>query len=144
MAAFTHLNSRGSRFSDGTFGVFHAGDTLETAIAGTVFHLTRYLLESDEPSQDLDMRVVLADLDAQLWDVRGPEFAHLRDPDPATHGAGQALGRQAKLAGADGILFRSARKPSGECAATRQSQHLVYPWNGRTIDSSRICVKTLL
>lgn len=153
MAAFTHLNPKGSRFSDGTCGVYYAGDSLAAAIAETVFHTTQHLLESCEPPQDLDMRVVLADLDGQLWDVRGSEFAQLQDPDPATYGAGQALGRQAKIAGCDGIRFPSARLASGECAAVlrpevlsyaRQSQHLIYPWDGRRIVESRICVKTLL
>ena len=153
MAAFTHLNPAGSRFSDGTYGVYYAGDALATAIAETVFHATRYLLETHEPPQDLDMRVVLADLDAQLWDVRGPAFAHLQDPDPATYGAGQALGREAKAAGRDGLLYRSTRLATGTCAAilrpkvlasARQSQHLLYPWDGTQIVASRICVKTLL
>ncbi len=153
MAAFTHLNPNGSRFSDGTYGVYYTGDALETVIAETVFHNVKYLQESNEPPQDLDMRVVLADLDANLWDVRGPEFSSLHDPDPATYGAGQAISRKAKAAGSDGILYRSTRRASGECAAVlrpktlsnaRQSKHLMYPWDGKTIVLSRICEKTLL
>ena len=38
MAAFTHVNPKGSRFSDGSFGVYYAAAALETAIAETVFH----------------------------------------------------------------------------------------------------------
>ena len=153
MAAFTHLRPGGSRFSDGTYGVYYAGDSLETAISETVYHTTEKMLETVEPPQDLDMRVVLADLDGDLLDVSGPEFIQLRDPDPATYGAGQAVGRVAKAAGKDGILFQSARRPSGECvailrpkviASARQSQHLIYPWDGKSIVQSRICVKTRL
>ena len=153
MAAFTHLQPKGSRFTDGTYGVYYAGSTLETAIAETAYHLTRNLAETHEAAQDLDMRVILADLDANLLDARGPECIQLQDPDPATYGAGQAVGRQAKAAGNDGILYQSVRHPSGECAAVlrpkvlsspRQSQHLIYPWDGKAIVLSRICVKTLL
>ncbi len=35
MAAFTHLNPEGSRFSDGTYGVFYAARHVETAIRET-------------------------------------------------------------------------------------------------------------
>ena len=41
MAAFTHLNPEGSRFTDGSFGVFYAGLTLDTAIAETKHHRDR-------------------------------------------------------------------------------------------------------
>jgi hypothetical protein len=33
MAAFTHLNPEGSRFSDGTFGVYYGAREMETAVA---------------------------------------------------------------------------------------------------------------
>jgi len=42
MAAFTHLNPEGSRFSDGTFGVFYAARAESTAIRETVFHRERF------------------------------------------------------------------------------------------------------
>ena len=35
MAAFTHLNPKGSRFSDGSYGVYYAADRLRTAIKET-------------------------------------------------------------------------------------------------------------
>lgn len=38
MAAFTHPNPNGSRFSDGTFGVYYAGASLQTAVRETVHH----------------------------------------------------------------------------------------------------------
>jgi hypothetical protein len=38
MAAFTHLNPEGSRFSDGTYGVYYAAHSLETAIAEVSHH----------------------------------------------------------------------------------------------------------
>lgn len=56
MAAFTHLNPSGSRLSDGKFGIHYAADSVETAIAETVFHQVRYLRETREPAQNLQMR----------------------------------------------------------------------------------------
>jgi hypothetical protein len=43
MAAFTHLNPQGSRFSDGSYGVFYAADDLDTAIAETAYHRERFM-----------------------------------------------------------------------------------------------------
>jgi hypothetical protein len=62
MAAFTHLNPAGSRFSDGTYGVFYAASTLDTAIAETRYHREQFLRATSEPPMELDMRVLLADL----------------------------------------------------------------------------------
>jgi hypothetical protein len=49
MAAFTHLNPEGSRFTDGSYGVFYAALALETAIAETTRHRARFLEATDEP-----------------------------------------------------------------------------------------------
>ena len=43
MSAFTHLNPEGSRFSDGTYGVYYAANDLETAVAEVGYHRARFL-----------------------------------------------------------------------------------------------------
>src|SRR4030095_5398997 len=48
MAAFTHLNPAGSWFSDGTYGVFYAAYTLDTAIAETRYHREQFLRATSE------------------------------------------------------------------------------------------------
>src|SRR5690606_7738687 len=48
MAAFTHLNPDGSRFTDGTFGVFYAAGDIETAIAETSYHRERFMRATAE------------------------------------------------------------------------------------------------
>ena len=117
MAAFTHLNPEGSRFTDGSFGVFYAGHTLDTAIAETRHHRTRFLTATDEPAQEIDMRVYAIDLEASLHDIRGlaDSHAHLYDPDSYIHA--QGLGAELRDAGSDGIRYQSVRHPGGECAA---------------------------
>lgn len=153
MTAFTHPNPDGSRFSDGRFGVYYAGESLETAILETIHHTERRLKEANLGPRDLEQQVILANLDAELWDIRGPEFDTLHDPEPRTYGAGQAVGQEAKAQGIDGILYRSVRRTTGECAAilrpkvlskARPAQHLIYPWDGHRIDPARVCVKSLL
>jgi hypothetical protein len=50
MGAFTHLPPGGSRFSDGSFGVFYAARERETSIAETVRHRERFLRETAAPA----------------------------------------------------------------------------------------------
>lgn len=71
MAAFTHLPPEGSRFSDGTYGVFYAAHDLDTAIAETRYHRERFLARTSTPPTEIDMRVLRVDLDAELHDIRG-------------------------------------------------------------------------
>ena len=73
MAAFTHLNPDGSRFSDGSWGVYYAGIDLDTAIAETRYHRTAFLSATSEAAMELDMRVLIADLEGKLHDIRGQQ-----------------------------------------------------------------------
>lgn len=142
MAPFTHLSPIGSRFTDGSYGVFYAGLTLATAIAETCFHRTRFLKATNEPAQELDMRVYAVDLDATLHDIRGQRgtLADLYDPD--RYAAAQSAASKLRTNGSDGIVYESVRHPGGECAAVfrprllsncRQERHLCYVWDGCTI-----------
>jgi hypothetical protein len=144
MAAFTHLDPQGSRFSDGSFGVFYAALTIDTAIAETSYHRVKFLAATAEPAQEIDMRVYAVDLTAALHDVRShtETLAHLYDRDSYVNS--QGLAAELREAGSDGILYRSVRHEGGECAAAfrprllancRQERHLCYVWNGATIDT---------
>ena len=54
------------------------------------------------------------------------------------------MGRAARLAGADGLVYCSVRYPAGEAVAlfwpdcitlpVRQARHLLYRWNGSRMD----------
>ncbi len=142
MAAFTHLNPAGSRFSDGTYGVFYTAYTLDAAIAETRYHREQFLRATSEPPMELDMRVLLADLHQQLHDLRGrqqalPDVYALDD-----YSAAQALGKRLRPQNSWGIAYDSVRHPSGECTAVvrpsalsncRQERHLCYVWDGTRI-----------
>jgi hypothetical protein len=142
MAPFTHVAPPGGRFTDGTFGAYYAARSLETAVAETTYHRARFLAATREPPMELDMRVLVATLDAPLLDLRGraAEYPSLYHSDD--YGPPQALGRAARAAGAWGIAYDSVRHPGGECAAVlrpralaqcRQSLHLAYVWDGTRI-----------
>ena len=139
MAAFTHLNRDGSRFSNGSFGVYYAALERETAVIETVFHRSRFLAHTREPPSILEMRCYLADIAADLHDVRGG-YAELHDP--ASYVASQRTAVELRADGSDGLVYDSVRNPGGQCVAlfypdlitsTRQSAHLYYHWNGQAM-----------
>lgn len=143
MAAFTHLNPAGSRFSDGTYGVYYAAESVDTAIAETRYHRERFLAATQEPAIDLDMRVYLTDVTGTLQDLRGrQDLAAIYAPD--SYRDSQSLGRTMRAQGAWGVIYDSVRWQWGQCVAVlrpralsncRQGMHLVYAWNGSRIDT---------
>lgn len=140
MAAFTHLNPEGSRFSNGSYGVYYCAQTLPTALAEVRFHQERFLLRTREGPMKLQLRLYLADLDARLLDVRRLPTCHLSDD----YGPSQRVGEQGRAEKRDGILYRSVRHPGGTCAAVfkprvlrncRQSKHYTFHFDGARITS---------
>lgn len=139
MAAFTHLNPEGSRFSDGSWGVFYAAHAVKTAVEETVYHRERFLAATAEPACDAEMRCYRTRLDSPLHDVRDGWYAvH----DPATYAASTTLARTLRAAGSNGVVYRSVRHAGGECIAAFQpdvvapcvqERHLIYRWNGSRI-----------
>ena len=69
MAAFTHLNPKGSRFSDGSYGVYYAADRLRTAIKETAYHFERIARDSNDPARREDMRVLVGSVANEFHDV---------------------------------------------------------------------------
>lgn len=141
MAAFTHLNSEGARFCDGTYGAYYAGRSLGTAVAESRYHRERFLARTKEEPVELDMRTYLSDLRGELHDIRGrKDLAAVYDPED--YSASQALGRELKAARSDGIVYDSVRDPGGECAAVLrprvlspcvQGPHFGYIWDGSRV-----------
>ena len=138
MAAFTHLNPEGSRFSDGSFGVYYCAQKLETALSEVRYHQERFLRRTEEGPLRLELRLYLADLDARLVDVRRVAECH-RVED---YGPSRKLGVALRAEGRDGLLYRSVRHESGLCAAVfrprllrncRQSKHYAFHFDGRNV-----------
>ncbi|HSM21491.1 MAG TPA: RES family NAD+ phosphorylase, partial [Rubrivivax sp.] len=70
MAAFTHVNLLGSRFSAGEQGVFYAARERATAVAETRHHHGLFLAATKQPSMHLPMRLYHVAVDARLHDLR--------------------------------------------------------------------------
>jgi RES domain len=139
MAAFTHLNPEGSRFSDGSYGVYYAANDLDTAVAEVSHHRAVFMARTQEPAIDIDLRLITAPLEAKLHDLRrsAPQLY-----DPADYSAGRALGRQLREAGSWGVLYYSVRLHGGLCAGVfrpralkpaRESAHIALHWDGARI-----------
>lgn len=142
MAAFTHLNPEGDRFTDGSYGVFYASLTIETAIAETRHHRVRFLQATDEPAQELDMRIYAVDLSAELHDIRSMRDSHPGYYHPSSYAMSQQLAGRLRGDGSNGIIYLSVRDDGGECVAvfcprlltnSRQERHLCYVWDGKAI-----------
>jgi len=117
MATFAYLNPLGSRFSDGTYGVFLAANNLDTAIAETRHHRERFLNATAQGQMELDMRVYLVDLDGKLHDLRGQMASQHLVYRNDNYAAGQQLARTLREAGSNGIAYEGIRRRGGECVA---------------------------
>jgi hypothetical protein len=143
MAAFTHLNPLGSRFSDGSYGIFYAGKTKQTAIAETRYHSAKFLAATKETPTRIQMRLHRVNVVGEVVDVRSAADIQSGLLAPDSYAEGQALGRQLKADGAAGLIYPSVRDPGGECVAALRTTllrdclheaHLEYHWDGEKID----------
>ena len=140
MAAFTHVNLAGSRFSDGHHGVFYAAHDRATAMAETRHHHGRFLAATAQAAMHLPMRLYHVAIDARVHDLR-PAGAV---PDAVYHpddlSAARAMGRQLHSAGSAGVAYRSVRQAGGHnvglfsplgAQACVHAAHLLYAWDGQ-------------
>ena len=142
MAAFTHLNPSGSRFSDGSYGVYYAGESLDTAVAEVSHHRAIFLSRTKEPEIDIDLRWIQARIVARLHELRGQRDAMPQVYDPDHYGGSQVFGRQLRERGSSGLVFESVRRQGGQCVAVfraralsraRDMGHIAMHWTGSRI-----------
>ncbi len=142
MAPFAHPNPDGSRFSDGSFGIFYAAHRLPTAIAEVRYHRERFMRSSREVPQTLELMLYEAAIRGDFHDVRASANAGWYNP--VSYARSQPLGVRLHKAGSAGIVYRSVRDPAGECLAVfrpalvarcRPVKPLFAHWNGEHITS---------
>jgi len=143
MAAFTHRNPKDSRFSDGSYGVYHAARELRTAIRETAHHFARFATDSVDGPRYEDMRVLVGRIDARLHDATSlppTERAAILHPD--SYAASRRFGASLRDAGSPGLVYPSVRDPAGRCVAAFrpktvgipvQTRHLKYHWDGEGV-----------
>ena len=141
MAPFVHCSPlRPGRFTNGTFGLYYAGDSTEVALAETIYHHTKTMLATAEaPGWTSQFRELIGTVDAELDDVTGRN--DLLHPDD--YAASQVFGGERRAAGSNGIIWPSVRYPGGKCIAAfwpdvvpvpTQGGHFAYHWNGNAVD----------
>ena len=140
MAAFTHVNVLGSRFSAGRYGVFYAARERATAVAETRHHHGRFLVATAQPPMHLPMRLYSVAIDASLHDLRPSGAVPAAVYDGGDYAAAQALGRRLHGHGSAGVAYRSVRHPGGQCAGLfrprgasgcHHAAYLLYAWDGQ-------------
>lgn len=141
MAPFVHCSPlRPGRFSDGSYGLYYAGDRIEVAIAETIHHHARFMhATKEEPGWTSQFRELVGAVDALLDDVAGRGDLL----DPVDYGPSQVFGAARRAAGSDGITWPSLRYRDGFCIGAFwpdvvpipvQGAHYAYHWNGAAVD----------
>ncbi|MFC3077722.1 RES family NAD+ phosphorylase [Phenylobacterium terrae] len=146
MAAFLHVADEGGRFHDAALGAWYAARDVATAIEETVHHNHRRLAASAGgfPAR-LQLRELVAGLDAQLLDLRGAQASHQELYRPDDYAASQAFARERRWPfaqpGEDGFVYDSVRRSGGECVVlfrpaavplpVLQGDHFEYVWDAR-------------
>jgi len=131
-----------SRFCDGTYGVYYAARSEETAIAESLYHTQKRLRESHEPSIDVDKCLYTSTIAGRFDDLRGKSpRSRLYDRDD--YSASQAYGRRLYAENdVDGIVYNSVRDTTGQCVAVfrpknisdaKIRKYVQFRWDGTRI-----------
>lgn len=140
MAPFTHIGWS-SRFSDGSWGVYYCAQSLATAVHEKAHHVGLFFARTREPlGTTMELRALVAAIDARFHDIRdGFREAH----DPIHYRTAQALARELREAGSNGIVYTSVRHKGGSCLAALRPKavnppisgpHLRFHFDGERID----------
>lgn len=116
MAAFTHVNPEGSRFSNGDYGVYYIGDSKETAVSEMRYHCERYW--KNVPTlkfERFEYRCLITELEASIFaDITGlpddHDYYH-----PTDYRLAQEFGVKIRANKETGVTYRSVRNPGGVC-----------------------------
>ena len=99
MGPFVNISThRPGRFTDGTFGIYSAGDSEEMAIREVAHHHGRALVSA---------------IDIELHDLRNRAEFYA----PTSCVASQAFSKGARCARSKGLVYRSVRCPGGKWIA---------------------------
>jgi RES domain-containing protein len=117
-AAFAYWRPREpNRFNDASFGAWYAAFTTATAVAEVTFHLGRELARVQDFKATVEWSEMWASFAGAFVDLRGIEprpDCLLGDP-AIGYPAGNALARETRALGHNGIVYPSVRDAAGTC-----------------------------
>ncbi|MEM8572508.1 MAG: RES family NAD+ phosphorylase [Pseudomonadota bacterium] len=145
MAPFVHCSPmRPSRFSDGSYGLYYAGDRETVALAETIHHHALFMAATNEaPGWTSDFRALIGAIDQTLHDVDAVPGAL----DPEDYSLPQQLGAALRAEGSAGLTWSSVRMPGGACIGAFwpdviplpvQGGHYSYHWDGSRVDFVKV------
>ena len=121
MASFTHLNPRGSRFSDGRYGVYYAARELQTAIRETAHHFALFAADSGDGARYEDMRVLAGRGRCRVSRCREPAAGRPPGDSRSRRLRRRPIARRAAARG------RQQRRRLSQRAACRRRMHQRLP-----------------
>lgn len=130
MAPFTHLNPDGSRFSDGSYGVYYAADKVETAIREVAYHRAAFMADTNESPQSISFRLITADLKGVFYDLFDRNWEWLRSDD---YSRCREFGARVRD-DIDFVRYESVRHPENIAFAVFNPQPLSHARHRRYID----------
>lgn len=139
MAAFTHIGKL-SRFTDGSYGIYYAGLSQETAIRETIYHREQFLQATHEAAGEITMCLYQGTLTKPLHDICPRKFHKLHHPN--NYSESQAFAKKLRETKSWGVIYNSVRHAEGRCIAAfrppaisipKQTAYLRYVWNGEKI-----------
>jgi hypothetical protein len=129
-AAFTHAHPLGSRFNGPDRGAWYAGFDLLTSQAEVIFHKTTEYAEIRRFFDRVSYDDYLADVSAELHDLRAGQFANCLSP--TSYVASQALAERLLAESSLGIIYPSVRRRRGICVALFQPSLVANVRKGAT------------
>ena len=143
MAPFTHISpDNKGRFNDGTFGVFYAARSFETALFETIYHRTNFYSKTkQEPGWIAQFRELQGSIDARLHDLRKGSFKPYLSKK--SYVQSQKLAVKLKESGSNGIVYPSVRHVGGQCFASfypdvmeppKMGKLLSFHWDGERVN----------
>ncbi len=143
MAPFTHYSpDRPSRFSNGTYGVYYAGNKPEVALFETVYHHEKFMAATQEKAGWTSaFRQLIRKVQCHLYNIREKSrFHNLYQED---YKAAQILAGHLRQEGANGLIYKSVRYEGGEAVVLFwpdcislpvQGDDFSYHWDGKRVD----------
>jgi hypothetical protein len=142
MAAFCHPRPGGGRFNRENRGAWYAAYDLDTAHAEVIYRRTAELVEVGVLETRLEMCEYLADFNSSFHDVRGADDKFAAYHEPNSYTESQRLAGLLLDVRSNGVLYRSVRRPGGQCVACfrpklvtnlRPASHFEYRWEGTKV-----------
>lgn len=139
-------NWQSSRFSDGSYGVWYGGDSVETTVYESAYHWYQGLLCDagfERESVIVERKVYWVSCNAALLDFRQATATHSGLLHPSDYAFAQMVGARIHREGHPGLLIQSVRSPAGESVAVFNPAvlsnpglvcQLMYRLNGSTIE----------